>query len=180
MSLNKVKKNVPPGLFGSDQFETFELDQNNCDWVKDLLVELNENALEKTPEAYLDQTNLDIKLSLKCHMDNALGTVLLAKAFVKAHYATSCTISLVEMFEDVEFNVEACFIPEIFEESEEYKEETETFIAGSVKELYFLSKNQADLGEFIHEHLFLNINPYPQAVDTDGQETFFEQGKLKN
>ena len=37
----------------------FEIDQNT-EWVKDILMEMNENATDKTPAAYLADTNLVI------------------------------------------------------------------------------------------------------------------------
>ena len=37
----------------------FEIDQNT-EWVKDILMEMNENATDKTPAAHLADTNLVI------------------------------------------------------------------------------------------------------------------------
>ena len=176
----QISKMISPNKIGSSDFEEFELDQN-VDWVRELLIELNENAVEKSEEAYLDQTNLDIKLKLKSFHEHAIGLVLLAEAEVSAHYATSCTLSLTEMFENTHFTVKGCFLPENLENTEEYEEATELFLAGELRELHFLSKGQADLKEFIHEHIYLNINPYPKLnFDEDEDGLIVDSSKLKN
>lgn len=175
-----IAKMISPNKVGSTQFEEFELDQN-VDWVRELLTELNENAVEKSEEAYLDQTDLDIKLKLKSFHEHAIGLVLLAEAEVKAHYATSCTLSLTEMFEDTHFTVKGCFLPEHLENAEEYEEATELFLAGELRELHYLKNGLADLKEFIHEHLYLNINPYPKLdFDEDEDGLMVDSSKLKN
>lgn len=173
-----ISKNISPNKVGSSDFQDFELDQN-VDWVKELLIELNENAVEKSEEAYLDQTNLDIKLRLKSTDVQTIGHVLLAEAEVNTHYVTACTLSMEEVFETCHFTVKACFLPESFEKTEEYAEATETFIAGELRELHFLKNGLADLKEFIHEHLFLNINPYPKK-DFDEDGLIIDSEKLKN
>lgn len=179
MTKQQLKKNIFPSKIDSDSFEEFTLNQND-DWVRELLIELNEKAVDQTPEAYLDQTNLDLKIKLKrCH-EHSIGSALLVDIEVSSHFATSCALSLQEIFDDVSFTVNACFIPEDLKDLPEYKEQTELFIAGSLRELYFLEDEQANLAELIHEHVFLNIDAYPKFADAESNELFPDTEKLKN
>jgi hypothetical protein len=70
------------------------------------------------------------------------------------------------MLEPLQFSFKACFLNQNLEKDEQYAEVDEVFEEGDVYQVYFFSRNHADLKEMIHEQIYLHYNSYP-AIDTE-------------
>lgn len=138
----------------------FELD-SETDWVKEFLLELNENASEKSPEAYLDETSLFISGELEKKNKTDLGEYLIVKGTIEADYATECVRTLKPMTVQLDVPFKVVFIDEELATSELFADIDETYIENDVYEIYFYQKRTVDFQEMLHEQLFLNYNQYP-------------------
>lgn len=157
---NKLDAQVNIPKFPINTTKYYVLDKNQ-DWVKDLLLELNEKADDKSADEYLNETSIEIKLELLKKFKPDSGEFLLLKGSVIAHYVTQCVRTLAPMNDSVDINLQACFIDSARESEDVYQDQTETFQENEMYDLYFYKKNQADIKEMIHEQIFLNINQYP-------------------
>lgn len=150
--------NIPKFPMNTSKFYSLDTTQ---DWVKELLMELNEKADDQSPEENLQNTSINVELELLKKFKPDSGEFLLLKGRVKAHYVTQCVRTLVQMDDSVELELKACFIDSAKENEDIYQDQTETFQENEMYDLYFYQKNQADIKEMIHEQIFLNINQYP-------------------
>lgn len=178
-----AKKNMTPfneedgGLFlpsvPVSQTQDFDLGVN-VPWVKDLLIELNENVVEKSPEDYLNETSISIKLELRKKHNHSIGEYLLIKGQVNADFITECVKTLMPMKDSVSLEFRSCYIDIQFESEPEYAELTEMYMDDDVYELYFYEKRRADIKEMLHEMIYLNIDQYP-SMDKDNDMDLHQQ-----
>lgn len=145
----------------------FELDQST-DWVRELLVEMNENATEKSPEAYLAETSLVIFGEIEKKNKPDLGEFLIVKGHIEADYATECVRTLRPMHVSLDVPFKVCFIDESLATTELFAEIEETYVDNDVYEIYFYNKRTVEFQEMLHEQIFLNYNQYP-ILDADSQ-----------
>lgn len=145
----------------------FELDQET-DWVQDFLKEMNENATEKTPEAYLEETSILITGTIEKKNKPDMGEFLLATGVIQADYVTECVRTLKPMTVELDVPFKVCFIDESLATSELFAEIDETYVENDVYELYFYSKRTVEFQEMLHEQIFLNYNQYP-VLDADSK-----------
>ncbi len=138
----------------------YELDKS-CDWVRALLLELNEKADEKKPEEYLANTDIKIQMEIKKLFKSQYGEFLIINLQFSSHYVTQCVRTLEEMEDSLHFEVNSCFLDREYEKLEEFEDQMEIYEDNQLNELYFYEKGFVDVKEMIHEQIFLNINQYP-------------------
>lgn len=138
----------------------FDLDQET-DWVKEFLLEMNENATFKTPAELLNETFLSISGEYVKKNRQDMGEYLIVKGMIKASYATECVRTLKPMTVEIEVPLKICFVDESLATTELFNEMDETFVENDVFELYFYNKRTVEFAEMIHEQIFLNYNQYP-------------------
>ena len=152
VNLNKVRANT---------WFDYTLDKNT-EWVKELILELNENAHELTDHEKIDQSFLELDLKLKKDFKGSTGDYLLCDLVVTAEFNTLCVKTGTPMKDSLDFEVKMCFLPDHLAQTEAFLDQTEHFTDGEIYELYYLNKNsEAPLKDAIHEQLFLNLNFYP-------------------
>ncbi len=130
-------------------------------WVKDVLLELNENADEKDPEQLIEETSIDIDLHLVKKFKNELAEYFLITGEIETHYKTKCVNTLKDMPMSLIVDLKACFVDLSLEANDQFKDQTETFIDNDLYELYFYSERKISLKEAINELIYLNIDQYP-------------------
>lgn len=139
---------------------SFELDQET-DWVREFLVELNENATEKSPEAYLDETSIFISGEIEKKDKSDMGEFLIAKGTIEVDYVTECVRTLRPMTVQLDVPFKVVFIDETLATNELFDGIDETYVENDVYEIYFYNKRTVDFQEMLHEQIFLNYNQYP-------------------
>lgn len=160
----------------ANQEVSFELDQE-IDWIKEFLDEMNENASDKTPEQLAEETSILITGSIEKKNKNDMGEFLLVKGLIQADYATECVRTLKPMTVELDVPFKVVFVDEALASTELFEGIDETFVENDVYEIYFYSKRTVDFQEMLHEQIFLNYNQYPvldaesklQGVDTADQ-----------
>lgn len=145
----------------------FELDQET-DWVKEFLMEMNENATEKTPEEYLEETSIFISGEMEKKNKPDMGEFLIVKGTIEADYVTECVRTLKPMTVQLDVPFKVVFVDESLATSELFAEIDETYIENDVYEIYFYNKRTIDFQEMLHEQIFLNYNQYP-VLDADSK-----------
>lgn len=131
------------------------------DWVKALLVELNEKAEDKTPEEFLKETQLEIAVEMTKMFKKEYGEYLLIKVDLYTEYTTQCIRTLEDMKESLELAFQFCLVDKKMEDEEEFTERLDIFEKDEMYDLYFYEKGFGELAEIIHEQIYLNINQYP-------------------
>lgn len=145
----------------------FELDQET-DWVKEFLMEMNENATEKTPEEYLEETSIFISGEMEKKNKPDMGEFLLVKGTIEVDYVTECVRTLKPMTVQLDVPFKIIFVDESLATSELFAEIDETYVENDVYEIYFYNKRTVDFQEMLHEQIFLNYDQYP-VLDADSK-----------
>ncbi|MCT4641691.1 MAG: hypothetical protein N4A33_05285 [Bacteriovoracaceae bacterium] len=130
-------------------------------WIKDLLIELNENADEKSSEAYLLETDIQVRFNLIKKFKNTIGEYIILNGNIDVEYVTKCVKTLQDMRETIKEEFKLCFVDFALESSDEFSEQTEIFIENEMHELYFYSERKMSLKEVINELIYLNVDQYP-------------------
>lgn len=144
----------------ANQTMDFEFDQDT-DWMKEMLVELNENATDKSPEEWLKETTLVAFGEITKKDKPDMGEYLLVKGTIEATYATECVRTLKPMKKDLDVPFKVCFIDQAMAETELLKDLDETWVDNEVYEIYFYDKRTIEFKEMIHEQIFLHVDQYP-------------------
>jgi uncharacterized protein len=152
----------------------FTLDES-MDWIDEILTELNENATEKSPEEYKQETSLKIVGEISKKNKAELGEYVTFKGKVSGEYVTECVRTLKPMKINLDFDLKICFIDEALAKTELYEDVDETYVENDVYQVYFYQKRSIDLKETLHEQIFLNVEPYP-ILDADSKL----EGTLEN
>lgn len=139
----------------------FEMTEETEEWVKDILIEMNENASDKTPAENLEETYLHISGTMTKKFTAENGEYLLMSVRIQTEYNTECVRTLKPMSESLDLEFKVCFINEALATSELFAEIDETYLDGNVYEIYFYNKKTAGIQEMIHEQIYLNYNQYP-------------------
>jgi uncharacterized metal-binding protein YceD (DUF177 family) len=153
----------------------FELDQET-DWVCEFLMEMNENATEKSPEAYLEDTAIFISGEIEKKNKTDMGEFLLVKGTIEVDYVTECVRTLKPMTVQLDVPFKVIFVDEELATSELFAGIDETYVENDVYEIYFYNKRTVDLQEMLHEQIFLNYNQYP-VLDADSKLDGVDSGE---
>ncbi len=164
---NKVAAQINLIKLPNNTAYEFEFDQET-DWVKEILVEMNENASEKKPEAYLKETSLFISGEVEKKNNTEMNEFLLMKGQIEATYVTECVRTLKPMKIDLVVPFKVCFVDESLATSELFAEIDETWVENDTYEIYFYTKRTVNFQEMIHEQIFLNYDQYP-VLDADAK-----------
>lgn len=164
---NKVGAQINLIKLPANTIYEFELTQNE-DWVREILMEMNENATEKKPEAYLAETSLVISGEVEKKNRADMGEFLLLTGTIEATYATECVRTLKPMKVDLSVPFKVCFVDESLATSELFADIDETWVENDTYEIYFYSKRIVEFHEMIHEQIYLNYNQYP-VLDADAR-----------
>lgn len=138
----------------------FELD-TETDWVEEFLLELNENATEKSPKEYLSETSIFISGEIEKKDKPDMGEFLLVKGKIETDYVTECVRTLKPMTKELDVEFKVVFIDESLATSELFADIDETYVENDVYEIYFYNKRTVDFKEMLHEQIFLHYDQYP-------------------
>ncbi len=138
----------------------FELDQET-DWVKEILLEMNEHATDKSPELNFQETTLLITGEIEKKTKVDMGEFLIAKGMIQADYVTECVRTLKPMTIQLDVPFKICFVDEAMSTTELFADLDETYVENDVYELYFYTKRTVNFRDMIHEQIFLHYDQYP-------------------
>lgn len=161
---HKINHTIDPVVainkYSHDITEYYELDEKT-QWVQELLEELHEQL---DPEDTYPAGSIKISLEISRKKNNYLGDFLLVKAHIDAKYHLPCGLTLVPLFQHMDHHVAGAFLHDSMAKLPEYEESTTVFADNAEVELYFYSKGVAEVKEFIHEQVFLEVPPFPRST----------------
>jgi uncharacterized metal-binding protein YceD (DUF177 family) len=165
----KINTQIDPQVlvtkYSHDIIEEYELNDEKTTWLKDILTELHEQL---DPEDVYPAGSLKLNLEISRKKSSFLGDHLIVRAKIDARYHLPCGLTLVPLAQHMEHSVAAAFLHDSQEKLPEYVEATTVFADGEEMELYFYHKGMADINEFIHEQIFLEVPAFPRQTDAEG------------
>lgn len=161
--MSKINTHLDPQVYVNkysfDIIEEYEIDKKTA-WVNDLLVELEE---DNDDEAEYPPASMEIKAQITRKTNNFLNDHLIVRCQLKAHFHLPCGRCLYPLAQELDLSLAAAFLHESQEKKPEYAEVTTVFADGQEMELYFYRKGMADIKEFIHEQIFIEVTPFPRC-----------------
>jgi hypothetical protein len=158
---SKVQAEINLIKLAPNQSFDFDIDEKNEDWVKEILMELNENAKDKTPEQNLEESYLSIAGDIEKKNKPDMGEYLLAKGQIECDYVTECVRTLKPMTVELSLSFKICFVDEEMAKTEQFHEVDELFVDGDMYEIYYYTNRTIQFKDMLHEQIFLNYNQYP-------------------
>ncbi len=156
----QIDPQVPVSKYSHDIIEEYELSSEKTPWLQEILKELHEQLDEE--DVYpAGSLHLDMKITRK--KNTLLGDHLVVRAKINAKYHLPCGLTLVPLPQHMDHQVNAAFLHDSQEKQPEYAEATTVFADGEEMELYFYRKGLADINEFIHEQIFLEVPAFPRS-----------------
>ena len=162
--MSKISTHLDPQVIVSkyslDATEEYELDNKSSPWLDKLLIELEE---ENDDEAVFPAAEMKIKAQITRKTNTLLKDHLIVRAQLKAHFHFPCGRCLYPLSQELDLDLAAAFLHESLEKMPEYVESTTVYADGQEMELYFFRKGLADINEFIHEQVYIEVVPFPRC-----------------
>lgn len=155
---------VPINKYSHDITEDYELSHEKTPWIQEILDELHEQL---DPEDTYPAGSLHINMQISRKKSPLLGDHLIVKTEIDAKYHLPCGLTLVPLFQHMQHRVNAAFLHDSQEKQPEYAEATTVFADGEEMELYFYHKGMADIKEFVHEQIFLEVPAFPRSTNAE-------------
>jgi uncharacterized metal-binding protein YceD (DUF177 family) len=160
----QIDTDILVAKYAHDTIEDYELSNEKTPWLDEILTELHDQL---DSEDTYPAGSLHLKLSINRKKNTFLGDHLIVKALIDAKYHLPCGLTLVPLFQHMQHSTNAVFLHDSNEKLPEYAEVTTAFVDGEEMELYFYHKGSADIKEFIHEQIFLEVPPFPRSVSLE-------------
>jgi uncharacterized metal-binding protein YceD (DUF177 family) len=161
--MTKINTHLDPTLivskFSMDVVEEYEIDKT-APWVNELLIELEE---ENDDEAEFAPASMIINAQISRKINTLLKDHLIVRAQLKANFHMPCGRCLYPLPQELDLVLAAAFLHESQEKLPEYAEATTIYADGQEMELYFYHKGIADIKEFIHEQIYIEVEPFPRC-----------------
>lgn len=167
MDSKNTKGTLVVTKFPMDSAQQYDMDESQP-WIRDILLELNENADTKLPEEYVEDSFVNVKLTIEKKFNSTYGEYLILSGSVSTEYFTQCIRTLKEMKDSLEVEFKGCYLDSVNEKNEELADQVDIYMDGEVRELYFYENRVADIKLLIHEQIYLNYNQYP-VLDNDAE-----------
>ncbi len=162
--MSKIETNLDPTIivnkYSLDIIVDYQIDNKTTPWVSDLLVELEE---ENDDEAEFAPAEMTIAAQITRKTNSMLKDHLIVKAQLKAHFHFPCGRCLFPLPQELDLDLSAAFLHESLEKLPEYAEVTTVYADAQEMELYFYQKGIADIKEFIHEQIYIEVVPFPRC-----------------
>jgi uncharacterized protein len=164
---NNLEETIKIFDIPQDRETIYNLTNENCNWVNDLLNELNEEASDEG--ALTLETSMNIEICLRRRFSDNYKDHIAVNATIAGNYVTTCIRCLEATVLPIDTTISACFLPEALEKQEEFLETEEIYIFDTQMDLYFYKNRKIDIKELLHENLFLSLDPLPlHASDCKG------------
>ena len=156
----QIDSSVAVTNYSHDITEDYELSNEKTPWIQEILTELHEQL---DPEDVYPAGSMKLSLEITRKKNPFIGDHLIVRAKVDARYHLPCGLTLVPLAQHMLLNVNAAFLHDSQEKLPEYVEATTVYADNEEMELYFYRKGLADIKEFIHEQIFLEVPAFPRS-----------------
>lgn len=130
-------------------------------WVQNFLNDLNNDVLDEDRENISNEGDISIEISASRNRTSDHMEYVLLTGKLEAQYNFSCVrcLKLDKKSLSREFN--AGFIEEARANDPEYEDQTNIYLEGEERELFFFQKKDLHLRDFLHEQMFYVHDSYP-------------------
>lgn len=156
---NHLEPTVVVSKYSVDIIEEYKIDKSTP-WVQELMVELE---AENDDEAVFPPAEMVITAQITRKTNTLIKDHLIVRAQLNAQFHVPCGRCLYPLPEELNLDLAAAFLHESFEKLPEYAEVTTVYADGQEMELYFSQKGIADIKEFIHEQIYIEVVPFPRC-----------------
>jgi len=157
---NLLPKELQLNKFSHDIIEEYEVTNENTDWLQSILLELETDIDED--EIYPEgKIQLQAKITRKTN--NFLGDHVVARCHFDASFHLPCGRCLAPVPQSMKLDLNAAYLHESNESKPEYSESTTVYADNDEMELYFYKKGVLSIEEFVHEQVFIEVNPFPKC-----------------
>jgi uncharacterized metal-binding protein YceD (DUF177 family) len=156
----QIDASVPVNNYSHDITEDYVLSNEKTPWIQEIVTELHEQLDE---DDVYPAGSMTLKLEITRKKNSFIGDHLVVKAHLDAHYHLPCGLTLVPLAQQMTLDVNAVFLHDSQEKLPEYAEATTVYAGTEEMELYFYRKGLADIKEFIHEQIFLEVPAFPRS-----------------
>lgn len=156
----QIDASVPVNNYSHDITEDYVLTNEKTPWIQEIVTELHEQLDE---EDVYPAGSMTLKLEITRKKNSFIGDHLIVRAHIDAHYHLPCGLTLVPLAQHMLLDVNAAFLHDSQEKLPEYVEATTVYADNEEMELYFYRKGLADIKEFIHEQIFLEVPAFPRS-----------------
>ena len=164
----QIDSSVHINSYSHDITEDYELTSEKTPWIQEIVTELHEQLDE---DDVYPAGSMTLKLEITRKKNVFLGDHLIVRAHVDALYHLPCGLTLTPLAQHMVLDVNAAFIHDSQEKLPEYVEATTVYADNEEMELYYYGKGLADIKEFIHEQIFLEVPAFPRSqIEEEAQE----------
>lgn len=167
--MKEVKSNFLVKSLSKNMAQELMLD-SDVSWFGAILDELQEEIEDGEVGASSDAPGIWFKGKLIRRSNGKFGEVLFLEGELSARFLTNCVKSGRLMMDEFEAPVKAVFVDEEMITRYALEDEVTIELEGEEFELYSYKDDVASLGEVLHEHVFLNKNPWPTIEGSTDSE----------
>ena len=139
-----------------------EITHLECEWLKDLLLELSETSPLPDTEI-IEKSHLNISIEPLEISTSSVNEGLVLNFSVSAVYQTTSVETMENIEKTMSQSFSACYLEHSIKKDEAYQDQTEIFSQGEMRELYYLDETGSiPLFDTIHEQVYLNFDFYPK------------------
>ncbi len=157
---NQLPKELLINKFSHDIIEEYEVDNSNTDWLNSMLQELEEELDED--ETY-PEGKIQFKAKITRKTNNFLGDHIVARCHIDASFHLPCGRCLYPIAQTMQMDLNAAYLHDSNQAKPEYAESTTVYADNAEMELYFYKKGIVNIEEFVHEQVFIEVNPFPRC-----------------
>lgn len=147
--------------YSLNQEESYDLDEKTP-WIKDILVEIENEIDPELREEDLEASHLNVHFEMLRQDNDELRDHLMVTGHFQASFQCHCVRCLKVMKQEMDQEFAYCYLPPFLEESEVFKDATDVYCEGQEMDLHFYDKlGKMNLNEIIYEQIQLNMDPLP-------------------
>lgn len=167
--MKEVKSNFLVKSLSKNMAQELMLD-SDVSWFGAILDELQEEIEDGEVGTSEESPGIWFKGKLIRRSNGKFGEVLFLEGELSARFLTNCVKSGRLMMDEFEAPVKAVFVDEEMITRYALEDEVTIELEGEEFELYSYKDDVASLGEVLHEHVFLNKNPWPTIEGSTDSE----------
>lgn len=166
--MKEVKPTLHVKSLSKDMSQEFMLDREVA-WFGAILDELQEDLDDGEMGVASDDAGIWFKGEATRRSNGKFGEVLFLKGVLSARFYTNCVRTGRLMLDELETDLSAVFVDVEMIERYQLKDETSIEMENTEYELYSYKDDVADIQKVLHEHIFLNKNPWP-SLESESDE----------
>jgi len=144
--------------FDFNKSEEFKLGEDTT-WIKAILVELEEQLEHEKEETFESSIETSLKITRKTN--SMLKEHFIVSGHLEASFMVSCVRCLENTAQHISKDFHACFIDNSLEKEPEYEDALSVYCEGKEMDLYFFENGKVNLGQLIHEQIFVEKEDLP-------------------